>query len=642
MRLSEYDLVKACTTPLAAGIRPEPEVLVSDWATEHRVLVQVSSAEPGGWRNERTPYLVEPMNCLSAHSGIEQVAVMKGAQGGWTEAGNNWTGYVIHKAPGPMLYVQPTVDSVKKYSRMRLAPMIEACPPLRERIRDARSRDSSNTMLMKEFPGGVLILGGANSAAALRSMPIRFLFLDECDAYPSDVDGEGDPNELAEKRTTTFRNRKIFKISTPTLVGLSHIEKAYKLGDMRQWWMPCPLCQNLQVMRWRFEDDELPGGLVWKWGEPGTAEYQCSYCTKGIPEFRKTWMNNNGLWKPSRVEGGDPKVRSYHWPSLCSPYGWPGSSWPELAKKWEQGHKDPTKVKVFFNAELGLPYEDKAARAAEPHVLMERCEVFPAPAEDGAIIIPNEVVAITFGADVQGNRIEWEFVGWMKDEESFSLDYGIVSGDTTTMVPFAELDKARHRRFRNEVGIELKVLAGCVDANYQTQTVTTWCGPRFKERVWATVGRAGNRPVWPRMPGATKYNATPLFTVGVDQAKANVVGRLSIADPGPGYSHFPVGREQAYFEQLTEEVCVTVYDKNPPYNIWKKKHHNGRNEALDCRVYAYAALCGLLAGGLNLSAESTKMGLMVVHKLASLVRPQHVPGATAQTNRQPRFQMRRQ
>ncbi len=641
MRLSEYDLVKACTIPLAAGIRPEPEVLVSDWATEHRVLVQVSSAEPGGWRNARTPYLVEIMDCLSTHSGIEQVSVMKGAQGGFTEAGNNWVGYVIHRTPGPMLYVQPTVDSVKKYSRMRLAPMIDACPALRERVTDSKSRDSSNTMLMKEFPGGVLILGGANSAAALRSMPIRFLFLDECDAYPSDVDGEGDPNELAEKRTTTFRNRKIFRISTPTIVGLSSIEKSYKLGDMRQWWMPCPLCQNFQVLRWRFEDDALPGGLIWKWGEPNTAEYQCSYCTKRIPEFRKTWMNNNGVWRPSRLEGGDPKVRSYHWPSLCSPYGWVGSSWPELAKKWEQGHRDPTKIKVFFNAELGLPYEDKAARAAEPHVLMERCEIFPPLAVDGAIVIPNDIVAVTFGADVQGNRIEYEFVGWAKDEESYSLLYGIISGDTTTMTPFGELDKARHQKFRNEAGLELRVVAGCVDANFSTQTVTTWCGPRFREKVYAIRGMSGRRPIWPRMPGATKYNQTPLFTLGVDQAKENVIGRLSISEPGPGYSHFPVGREEDYFDQLTAEVCVTLYDKNPPYNVWKKKTSGARNEALDCRVYAYAALCALLAGGFNLASEAVRMGILVSAKLASLVRPVPVPGQSVGTNRQSRFQMGR-
>lgn len=591
---------------------------VSEWSSKYRILVQTSSAETGPWRNERTPYLVEPMDCLSVGSGIEQISVMKGAQGGWTEAGNNWTGFVVHKTPGPMLYVQPTVDAVKRYSKMRLAPMIDSCQVLKDRIREVRSRDSSNTILLKEFPGGVLVLGGANSATGLRSMPIRFLFLDECDAYPLDVDGEGDPIALAEKRTTTFRNRKIFKISTPTLAGLSHIEKAYKEGDQRQWWVPCPHCQKRQVLRWHFEDDETPGGIVWKWGDYSTAEYQCCHCHKRIPEFRKTWMNNNGLWIPARVEGGDPKIRSYHWPSLYSPYGWVGSSWAELAKKWEAGHRDPTQVKVFFNAELGLPYEDKAARSAEPHVLMERCELFPEPAADGTIIIPNDVAIITLGADIQKNRIEFEFTGWWKGEESYSLGIGIISGDTNTLVPYLELDRVLLQRFRNVVGMEFRVSAACIDANYNTQTVTTWCGNKFNRHVWAIRGGTGKRGVWPRMPGYSKYNKTPLFTIGVDAAKESVVGRLSITEPGPGYCHFPVGRDESYFEQLTAEVCVTLYDKNPPYNVWKKKVPGSRNEALDFRVYSFAALCGLTAGGFRLDQEAQKVALAVEARLTQL------------------------
>lgn len=628
---------RLCLNAFSAGLKPEPERLVSEWAAQYRVLVQTSSAETGLWRNERTPYLTEIMDCLTPFSGIEQTSVMKGAQGGFTEAGNNWVGYTIHLTPGPMLYVQPTVDSVKKYSRMRLAPMIDACPVLKERIRDSKSRDSANTLLMKEFPGGVLILGGSNSASALRSMPIRFLFEDEIDAYPQDVDGEGDPVELAEKRTTTFRNRKIFKISTPTLVGLSHIESAYKQGDMRQWHVPCPFCERSQVMRWRFEQDQPPGGVVWKWGSPETATYQCQWCVKLIPEFQKTWMNNHGIWIPSRTEGVDPKIRSYHWPSLYSPYGWPGSSWSELAKKWEVGHKDPTKLKVFFNAELGIPYEDKASRSAEPHVLIERCEEFPFPLEDGTQIVPNEVALITLGADVQKNRIEYEIVGWGKAEESYSLANGVISGDTSTVLPFTELDRILLQRFKNQAGVSLTIKAACIDANFETQTVTSWCGPRFNRRVWAVRGKAGNFAIWPRMPGYSKYNRTPLYSLGVDAAKGSIVGRLSIAEPGPGYCHFPIGRDESYFEQLTAEVCVTVYDKVPPYNIWKKKTSGSRNEAFDCRVYAYAGLCGLIAGGFNLDSEATKMGLVVSAAMANLTTP--VFGRPT-NNRAPRYSMR--
>lgn len=611
---------KICKEAFSEGLRPEPELTVSEWAEANRILVQSSSAEPGRWRNDRTPYLVEIMDSLSPWSGVEKISVMKGAQGGFTEAGNNWIGAIIDRFPGPTLYVQPTVETVKRYSQIRLSPMIEACPRIKSKVSEGKSRTSANTIFLKEFPGGALILGGANSAVALRSMPIRFLFMDEVDAYPLDVDGEGDPIALAEKRTTTFRNRKIFKISTPTLVGLSHIEKAYLQGDQRQWWVPCPFCECPFVMRWKFEGDESPGGLVWEWGQHHTVAYRCPYCTKLIPEFHKTRMNNGGQWIPLKGEGGDPKIRSYHWPSLYSPYGWPGSSWPELVKKWEQGHKDPTQVKVFLNAELGLPYEDQTTRRADPTTLLGRCEPVLPSWPDGAIKVPDEVAVITFGADVQANRIEYELVGWGRGEESWQLGRGSIVGDTATFAPFKDLDNVIIGKFRNQSGVALCIHASCVDANFNTQTVTTWAGPKFNRKVWAVRGQSGRGNVWPRLPGKSKYNNTPLFSLGVDAAKEAIVSRLNIMEPGPGYSHFPVTCDENYFEQLTSEVCVTLYDKTPPYNTWKKKSAGARNEALDCRVYAYAGLCGLLAGGLRLDAEVEKMAVEV-EKRKALLKP---------------------
>lgn len=604
--MSQASYTLACES-FADGLRPEPDISVSEWAEQNRVLVQTSSAEPGKWHNDRTPYLVEIMDCLSPWSGIVQVSVMKGAQGGFTEAGNNWIGAIIDRFPGPTLYVQPTVDTVKRYSQIRLSPMIAACPRIANKVSDGKSRTSSNTIFLKEFPGGALILGGANSAVALRSMPIRFLFMDEVDAYPLDVDGEGDPIALAEKRTTTFRNRKILKISTPTLVGLSHIEKDYFLGDQRQWWVPCPYCSKRFVMRWKMtpEDDD-PGGLIWTWGEPSTAHYRCPHCLTLIPEFQKTQMNIEGTWIPLNPLA-DKKIRSYHWPSLYSPYGWPGSSWPELAKKWEQGHRDPTQVKVFMNAELGLPYEDQTTRRADPGSLLARCEPPYPQAADGATVTNDGIAVVTIGADVQPTRIEFEICGWGKGEESWSLGRGTITGDTSTFVPFKELERVLQGKFRTASGVPLTVHATCVDSNFNTQTVTAWAGPLFHRRIWAVRGQSGRRGIWPKLPGKTKYNNTPLFTVGVDAAKEAIVSRLNIVEPGPGYSHFPDTCDEDFFEQLTSEVCVTLYDKSPPYNVWRKKAAGIRNEALDCRVYAYAGLCGLLAGGLRLDVEAGRV-----------------------------------
>src|SRR6516165_2531596 len=208
---------------LASGFRPDPVLTISQWEDRYRTLSQRASAEPGRWRTDRTPYLREIMDCLSPTSPIERTVFMKGAQIGGTECGNNWIGYVIHQAPGPMMAVQPTVEMAKRNSKQRIDPLIEESEALARLVREPRTRDSGNTMLSKEFPGGVLVLTGANSAVGLRSMAARYLFLDEVDGYPGDVEGEGDPVNLAMARTRTFARRKVFLCSTPKITGMSRI-----------------------------------------------------------------------------------------------------------------------------------------------------------------------------------------------------------------------------------------------------------------------------------------------------------------------------------------------------------------------------------------------------------------------------------
>ena len=225
------------------GLRPDPLLTVSDWADRHRRLSGKAASEPGPWRTSRTPYLREIMDCLSPSSKVERVAVMKGAQIGLSECGNNWIGYVIHHAPGPMLAVLPTVEMAKRNSKQRIDPLIEESEVLSRLVKPARSRDSGNTVLTKSFPGGLLAMTGANSAVGLRSMPVRYLFLDEVDGYPGDLDGEGDPVALAEARTRTFARRKVFIVSTPTIRGASRIEREFEASDQRRYFVPCPVCK---------------------------------------------------------------------------------------------------------------------------------------------------------------------------------------------------------------------------------------------------------------------------------------------------------------------------------------------------------------------------------------------------------------
>lgn len=253
----EFDGAEDILRAWRRGMRPDPDLTVSEWADAHRKLSSRASAEPGQYRTARTPYLRDIMDALSPRHPAQRISFKKAAQVGATEAGNNWIGFVIHHAPGPMLAVLPTVEMAKRTSRGRLDPLIAESPALRERVNPARSRDAGNSMLSKEFPGGILVLTGANSATGLRSMPARYIFLDEVDAYPASADEEGDPVSLAEARTTTFSHRrKVFMVSTPTIRGLSRIEREFEASDQRRYFMPW----GRGLESWRVDHIVIPGG----------------------------------------------------------------------------------------------------------------------------------------------------------------------------------------------------------------------------------------------------------------------------------------------------------------------------------------------------------------------------------------------
>ena len=267
-----------------AGWRPEPRLTVSEWADEHRVLGNRSGHAAVHWHTDTTPYLREIMDALGPRSPARRVVFMKGSQLGGTEAGNNWLGFAMHHAPGPILVLRPTVDEARRFSRQRLDPMIATTPVLHDLVREARARDGGNSLLIKEFPGGVLFLTGSNSATGVKSMPIRWLFCDEIDEYPGDVDGQGDPIALAEKRTTgpLYSRRKVFLVSTPTIKGISRIEREFLASDQRRFFVPCPECGHYDWMRWE--------NIRWRDDDPKTATLACVHCGVLIEERFKTQM----------------------------------------------------------------------------------------------------------------------------------------------------------------------------------------------------------------------------------------------------------------------------------------------------------------------------------------------------------------
>jgi hypothetical protein len=295
--------------------------------------------------------------------------------------------------------VAPTVELAKRNSKQRIDPLIEESEVLRERVKERRSRDSGNTVLSKEFPGGVLILTGANSAVGLRSMPARYLFLDEVDGYPGDVEGEGDPILLAERRSATFQRRKILLVSTPKTKSLSRIQREFEASDQRRYFVPCPHCRERQTL-------ELEN-LRWPEGRPREAEYACAHCGALIGERHKTWMLEHGEWRPTVP--GDGRTAGFHLSSLYSPVGW--FSWADAAEIYEQAQKTPDLMKGFVNTVLGLPFEEEA-EAPEWQRLYERRESYRIG------VVPERGLFLTAGVDVQKDRIEIEVVVWGRGKET--------------------------------------------------------------------------------------------------------------------------------------------------------------------------------------------------------------------------------
>jgi len=592
--MSGADVFGALLAHAALALRPDALLTVSQWADAKRILSPIASGEPGRWRTDRTPYLRELLDRLSVADPCERVVLMAGAQLGKTETGLNWLGYIIEHAPGPLMIVWPTVETAKRNSKGRIQPMIDATPALKGRVADARSRDSGNTLFVKEFPGGVMVITGSNSAVGLRSTPVRYLFLDEVDGYAPDAAGEGDPISLAEERTNNFTRRKIFLCSTPSIKNFSRIETAYLAGDQRKFFVPCAACGEMQVLQWQF--------VKWPHAAPAQAYYECPHCGAALENWQKNNMLAAGEWRPTNPAPSDPRSHSYHLSSLYSPVGW--VSWADLAGKFYEAKSDPVRLKVFVNTSLAETWDDAASDKITEDVLLARREDY--------VGVPPAVKILTAGVDIQDDRIEVEVVGWGLGEESWSIAYHVIYGDPSAQQIWQDLDAVLLEKYG-----EFSIAGTAVDTGHHTLKAYAFCKPRLRRRVWAIKGDDGERrPIWPKKPNKRNKGKVQLFLVGVDQAKANLYARLKIEQAGPGYCHFPADWTPEDFKSLTVEVQRTKFVRGFPRRFWWKPD-GARNERLDCRVYAYAALQGWLSFGRRLESARPDGGSIHVHPRAA-------------------------
>ena len=560
-----------------AVLKPPPELTLSQWADTYRMLSAENSAAPGRWHTENAPYQREIMDAIGDPH-VRKVVIMSAAQIGKTAMLMNMLGYYMHYYPAPVLVIQPTLDMAQTFSKDFLAPMLRDTPVLRDLV-DTKSRYSGNTILKKNFPGGHVTIIGANSAAGLAMRPIKVLLADEVDRYPVSAGTEGDPLLLAEKRQTTFWDRKTVIVSTPTIKGHSRIETEYLKSTQEEWTVPCPGCGHYQPLRWsgiKFDKNDLTKPIL----------YECERCGEVFGEYEWKRQGQHGRF---HAQNPGAEARGFHLNTLASNF----CGWHDVVEKHQlatemQRQGDPEKLKTWVNTELGETWEEPGTRV-DAMELFNRREIYDAE-------VPEGVMVLTAGVDVQKDRFEIEVVGWGEGKESWGIRYQKIFGDVLKEQVWEDLDLFLQSPFYKKDGTALYIYCTCIDSGYQSNAVCSFAKERTYRRVFAVKGKGG--PNIPYIPKETRSNreGAPLFSIGTDAGKTLLFQRLQVKDKGPNYCHFPLNEEagygEAYFQGLTAEQQVTHWRKGVLVSAWVPRDGNEfkRNEPLDLRDYAQAAM----------------------------------------------------
>ena len=594
-------------------LKPPPDMTLSQWADDRRYVSPAVSSYPGRWQTERVPYMREIMDCCNDPL-VEIITIMKASRMAITEGLiNNRIGYNVDIAPRPMLYVQQNLNEARKYSDLMLKYLIEDTPAVAKKA--FTGTKETNTKLVKTFNGCSLVLAGANVSSGFRMIEVHDVYCDDVDGKDWGAGEEGGKIELAMGRVDNAPEGygKIIIASSPTLKSTSRIERWFKKSDKRYFNVPCPHCDHGQVLKFGGKDFDY--GLKWYPGEPDTTYYLCEHCHKEIMEWHKPDMMNQGIWNGTAEFTGNAGFHISRLISLFIP-------WKKMTERFLAAGTEPYKLQVFVNTWLGETFEKKS-KSLKSEGLYGRREMY-GPA------VPNEASIITLGADVQDNRIECEIVAWAADEESYNMYYHVLPGDTTQKEVWDDFDRLLLKPLYNINGNKLYILGAAIDYGYKPKQVGAFVRPRqsrlvapgVEQRIIAI--RGANQPGKPIMadkPFSDKnVGKMSYYWVGTDTAKDTLFSYMALKEFGPGFMHFPVGdeelgyigRDERYFKQLTSEKVFIEKDK------WGNRvrrydlKDGRRNEALDCRVYAYAVLQHLINNcGLDLDKYTAEVLRMI-------------------------------
>lgn len=561
-----YATVDIIVANAMRNLMPPPDMTVSEWAEEYRRLSEESSASPGRYYVNRTEYAREPMDMVGK-PGVRRVTLMTSAQVGKSTIIENIIGYLMDYDPCPILHVSPTLESVKMFSKERLAPMIRDTPSLRGKVKDARSRDSANTIFSKTFPGGHIAMVGANAPAGLASRPVRAVLCDEVDRFERSAGTEGDPINLAIKRTTTYWNRILIFVSTPGNKGQSRIEEEFLRGDQRYRWCPCPHCGEYQRLQWR--------NVHWLEDQPDTATYVCEHNGCVWDDTDRNNAVRDGEWRAEKPFNGNV---SYHLSQLYSPF----APLSDGVRDFLSSKGNPELLKTWVNTFLGETWEERGQRLEWSYVMDHREEY------DTRDDLPEDITVITGAVDVQDDRLEVEMLGWGDDYQSWSLDYRSFYGDLSAPEVWAELRTYLSQSYTHPLFGEIVPRAMCIDSGgHYTQSVYKFA--EIVPRLVAIKGVSGAGKPFVGRPLKNTIGNALVYPLGVDTIKETVVSRLRVDDPDQtGYCRFPVSYDDEYFRGITAEELQTRYVKGFKRQEWVKTRK--RNEPFDLRVYNTAAL----------------------------------------------------
>lgn len=564
----------------SAPFDPPPETSVSEWADSKRILSKEGSAQPGRWDTSHAEYQREMMNAFSDPRVRKVVSVMSTQSGKTESLIFNPLGYTIDLNPQPCLIVFPKDGEIKKFSMTKLQPMIRDTPCLREKIgiRKRKSEDFSTAMI--KFPGGYVAIVGAKSVINLKGWSVGVVWFDEVDS--AEETPEGDPVEIASDRLKTFPNSKLVLTSSPTDEGSSRIMFAYEDSTKEKWFTPCPECNHYQVLEWeRFNLD--------------TVCHRCEKCDKEFNQVKWNGAAKRGKWIAQKQH---PTTRGFHISGLDSPW----ENWEELVRKYrraieakEQG--DYGKLRAFVNTVLARLWRNQAEKL-DPDDLRKRRHIFKEE-------VPEGVLVLTCGVDVQDNRLEYFVVGWGVGREAWGIEYGRIRGNTQGSEVWQELDKAVYNReFTDCKGRKIKASRIFVDSGGHATPHVYQYAQKRQPRVMAIKGAGGVGIPPVKHVTFTMKERAPLAILGVDTIKDEIVGRLRVDTHGPGFVHIPIlqngnsarGFDDEFYRGITSERRIAVYKNGYRKLVWDKPDHEP-NEAMDCFGYAFGALEEL--GGLR-------------------------------------------